>query len=111
MSAASRPAHLIRLSDLSRAQLDDVLVLSMRLKKRGKGAGELASDLSSKPISCTACRGSGKCLKCKGEGTLSFQCIPCKGRGKIVDYDRVRSELKQVAERLHEQCADAKKAP
>jgi N-acetylornithine carbamoyltransferase len=42
MAAASSPAHLIRLSDLSRAQLDDVLDHSMRLKRRGKGAGELA---------------------------------------------------------------------
>ena len=42
MSAPSSPAHLIRLADLSRAQLDDVLDLSMRLKRRGKGSGELA---------------------------------------------------------------------
>ncbi len=41
MARAPRPAHLIRLADLSRAQLDDILDLSARLKRK-KGAGELA---------------------------------------------------------------------
>jgi N-acetylornithine carbamoyltransferase len=42
MSAAPRPSHLIRLSDLSRAQLDDILDLSTRIKRRNKAATELA---------------------------------------------------------------------
>jgi len=42
MSAPPRPQHLIRLGDLSRSQLDDLLDLSARLKRRAKGgAGEL----------------------------------------------------------------------
>jgi len=43
MAASSRPQHLIRLGDLTRGQLDDLLDLSARLKRRAKkgGAGEL----------------------------------------------------------------------
>lgn len=41
MAADDRPTHLIRLADLSRAQLDDLLDLSARLKRR-KSPGELA---------------------------------------------------------------------
>ena len=42
MAASSTPQHLIRLGDLPRSQLDDLLDLSARLKRRAKGsAGEL----------------------------------------------------------------------
>jgi N-acetylornithine carbamoyltransferase len=43
MAASTTPQHLIRLGDLQRSQLDDLLDLSARLKRRAKGgAGELA---------------------------------------------------------------------
>ena len=44
MAASPRPQHLIRLGDLTRGQLEDLLDLSARLKRRAKkgGSGELA---------------------------------------------------------------------
>ena len=55
MSASTRPQHLIRLADLSRGQLEDLLDLSARLKRRPKGG---SSELAGRTAGLLFFRGS-----------------------------------------------------
>jgi len=42
---------------------------------------------------CTNCRGSGKCLACKGSGKRSTACMNCKGKGRVLDIAAAREAL------------------
>lgn len=49
---------------------------------------------------CIACKGSGKCLKCQGDGTVSIACLACKGRKAVFSPNKaatVRTEKFQAA--------------
>ncbi len=53
---------------------------------RCKGEGTLESTFQDTLLQCTACRGTGKCLACKGDGNLtSTTCRECKGAGRLVN--------------------------
>jgi hypothetical protein len=63
---------------------------SKKKKKTGKSKKSKSAD-EDKMVGnlsrdhCTACRGTGACRSCGGDGELTPVCQPCKGAGKIIN--------------------------
>lgn len=51
---------------------------------RCNGEGERKTGLGDGTIHCTTCRGTGQCPDCAGEGGTSEVCKACRGRGQLL---------------------------
>jgi hypothetical protein len=65
------------------------------------GDGERDTDFRDRTIPCTTCRGTGKCVKCAGEGTLKVRCSVCEGMGRTIEKDRAKVRLELMVEELN----------
>ena len=65
------------------------------------GDGKRDTDFRDRTIPCTTCRGTGVCVKCGGEGSLRARCAVCEGMGRTMEKDRAKVRLQLMVEELN----------
>lgn len=66
----------------------------LKTKRLGKEAPAVAPPPSetTRRLTCENCKGTGRCAKCRGAGSISTPCTTCNAKGTEFSKDNVRAE-------------------